>query len=354
MSDNSSITGSSNHFIRYLTAVILPIYLCYYLSLGFFIWSPEYFYRRSWEYFRDIAYHNPKKRVWEGYEIGDFSLAFLACKGKNARKTIVSCDEHGFRITPLSTKRYPILLVGDCNIWGVNLSDQETIPWLLAKSLNIPVFNGGRTPGAKTPYLLESLLNHSSLQECKIVIEFVRDVIIDKDLFSKEFSCADFQSFIQKEGAIIDTIPIKRYFFPSKIITQASWLYNSFMAPWNKEGLSEEIHFLRSSQELEAIVKNVKNRADFLQRRGYRYIFIPLPTKAHVMTKKIYGDPAAQNMQLIDALKEKGIESFDLYLTFRDKEDGLFIKEDSHIGPYGAKLIARELEAYLQESDNIL
>ena len=138
------IFNSEANFRKYFLFVLV-FYVTYFFSFGLFIIKPSIFYWRAWEFFEELGFCIPQKLEWNGYEYGDASRRYIY-SFHNKWTTQVSIDHEGFRSVPFRSDSYPIVIVGDSNTWGSGFSDEETIPWIVAKKLAVPVFNGARKP----------------------------------------------------------------------------------------------------------------------------------------------------------------------------------------------------------------
>lgn len=347
-------TFASKRFHKKYLIILSLFYFLFGLSFFLFLARPQTFYWRAWEYFDEIVYQIPNAKSWNSYEKGGDSRDYIY-SFQNRWKTKVSSDSEGFRSVPLQTDKYPILVVGDSHIWGSNLSNSETIPWILSKLLGIPVFNGARHAGS-----LCNILRHPKLKEAKIIIELVAEHLLDKNgvLFSEEFQLKQYQPYINpKKYSNFFKIHPNRYFIPTKILRHFSVL--SFRNELTKKELDT---FLINHQIItklavteEAAIKialNIAKRDRILKSLGYEYIFGIIPYKNFILSKNKAKESIRSQNIFIELLKQKGVNIIDFNKVFREsaQPEQLYFQSDLHINSNGTLLIAETLSSYLKEN----
>jgi len=337
----------SRNLYFYSVFLIGGFYLSLFVSVSLFVFDPVLFYFRSWEYFDDIVFHSPgKKTVWDAPEKGDLSRKHFF-QHQESWHNFVSCDADGFRSVPIQAESYPILVVGDCQTWGTALSDSQTIPWKLAESLNIPVYNAGRIP-----FTLPKVLKHPKFSQTKLVVEIVTAHLINQDLFSEPFRIEEYQPLMKEEMHPLFSATPRRYFLPYKWIHFFSLknLLSLFPLQTDREVFIEN----KSDEVMGIAVDNICKRARALQEIGIQYLFIPIPQPYYAKCSEAeyaqLGSLAEWHAKLIQKLIERNIHAISFDSLFREHGAKLFFESDSHINEYAVDLMVSEISRYIREN----
>ena len=158
--------------------------------------------------------------------------------------------------------------MGDSFTWGSGLSDEETVPWRLAKILTVPVFN------AACP--LESVINSGNLRGVQVIIEEVSAHSISKKLFEKEFIPEEYEPLRLQRAA--KSISVKRYFVAAKIFrmlqTMLSDVARAILKPEPRDGylFRGDLQIPHDTDGLEEVVRNVVRRSERIRSFGYHYV----------------------------------------------------------------------------------
>jgi len=337
---------SSRSFYWYLPAFVF-FYLCFLGSFLIFLFHPQPFYFRSWEYFEEFVFHIPNAKAWDHSEIGDLSRNYLFSY-QEQYPTYVSCDSDGFRSVPIQADSFPILVVGDSHTWGYGVSDDGTIPWILAKTLHVPVFNGGRYTNN-----LPNILGHPRVKKAKVIIELVAELSLKRELFSQNFHVNEFRGRQKSYFHVFDVHP-KRYFVLFKALrylnplTIVHELNHRIRIPQQAVKLND------NETDVMQAVANIEKRAQILNEMGYEYIFGIIPNKDFTVSNK--KDATSRRLQTMrNAMLEKRVHFVDLNKIFNEVPDPqkLYLPYDSHINANGSALIAQALAFYLKQSPEI-
>jgi len=338
-----------NRSAIYAFGLIGSFYFFYIISAILFFYSPNHFYFRAWEFFDEIVFHSKgKKIVWEGLEKGDGSRSFLF-QYQEAWQTRVSCNEEGFRSVPYIVNSYPILILGDSHTWGSGLSDEDTIAWKISEKLKVPIFNAGRAHGQ-----LEKIIDKSCLQKTQLIIEFTASQYINQDIYKEPFIPKSYIPLTQDCKPWYEVVPPKRYFLPYKLFRYCSYpvlknillptQLDEYQVPWT-------YYDSRTMDDLEKAIINLTNRAQSLKKLGYEYVFVPVPSKHIIQAKEVNQFALDFHEKLVQGLLANGVHSINLTSLFREKRDqGLFIKTDSHWSKKGVEIASEEVIAYLKSN----
>ncbi len=324
------------------------ITLIHVVSFFAFLLDPQPFYYRSWEWFEDFPYHNVNVgTVWEGREEGDLSTTnfFLY---KYSRQLRVSCDEYGFRSTPLDAERFGMAVAGDSFIWGCGLSDDETFPAVLARRLNTPVYNASRVN-------LGNALRHPELTQVKTIIDGRAERKIRGYVFQRYGPVTKrFAALTRNDMPVYKTyleVNPRRYSPIARIPIYLEQLSGDLVA-W-LEGRADDYYIIwphkSTPRDLKNAVWHIERRHRILKKRGIRYIFLPIPAKQTLHDPSIDDYTRRYLHRLVPALRARGVEVIDLLSAYeKHAKEGLFQRYDSHWDPRGVELAVETAAEYLR------
>jgi hypothetical protein len=322
----------------YVLWLLAGVYGTLGVSFLLFLAYPQGSYYRAYEYFEEVVYPRwTSSTQWDGLEKGDLSRKYLV-RHQESWHTHVSCDEDGFRSVPFASDSYDVLCVGDSFMWGSGLSDNETLPWRLARELNASVFNAACS--------LESVVKKPDLQGVKLVVEEVSGHSISGKLFREEFDPAEYQPRRRQRAA--ESISLKRYFLMAKLFRGVEVMLSEAARSAVKKDPVDgylfrgDLEMPADNEGIEEVVLNVVRRGEKLGSLGFRYMIVFVPPK-----EVIYGNHRAYHhrsalIKLVRRLQERGVDTLDLVEPFLENKDlGLYFKTDSHWNATGANLAAR-------------
>ena len=332
---------NNTSYLKTFLAITLGFGVLHVGSLLAFLYSPQSFYYGPWEYFGDIAYRVEGAPMrWEAMEYqGQTRSNFLYYQYGHV--TTVTADADGFRARAIEADRYPIMVFGDSTIFGAGLSDDETLPWLLAESAGLPVFNGARTS-------LSIGLAHPALSEVEIVIDALTERNIYPRILKKRGvpGPAAYQPIARKDQTMTQAagaIPPQRYSLPLILLKTAERLAGDFKT-WRKGG-EEPYRFKRHSmrpEELDETVTVIAAHSRAIEARGLRYVFLPVPAKQTLYAEDVDDYSRGFILTLVARLRAEGVEAVDLATPFQaHKDEGLFFPYDTHWNAKGTALAAK-------------
>ena len=275
-------------------------------------------------------------------------------------------DQYGYRKANTSQKRYSIVIVGDSNIAGSGLTQDDMFSEVMEKKLHKAVY-----PVA--PDSLKDIFNHGLLKQSPpdiVILESIERAILtltfrlpkDKDfrglsLWDKIVLEIQLNGFIQSVAIKIDRI------FKANML-------NYLRARINKTGFPDikgsgtaqcPILFLQgaaanndiSIEKIDAFAKNIKKTSDFFTSKGIRFIFLPLPNKENIYYQQL-GTPKPLFLEhLIRKLKELNVEVVDTQKAFdqitKSSNTVLYHRDDTHWNAEGVKVVADLLEDLIRK-----
>jgi len=316
-------------------------------SLAVFLYSPEIFYYRPWEFFGDFGYQVKDMPIrWQRPELQDQTRSnfFLY---QRTHMTTATADDDGFRTRRFEAESYPIMVSGDSTIFGSGLSDDETLPWLMAEELQTPVFNAGRTA-------LANALAHPAMRGTEIVFDgWTERNIRPRLLTTAAIRLRDeFVPFAPRNLTYMEAvgdIPPQRYSLPLIGWTVAKRIYRDIRVL--SKGGEQPYTFLRHvmhAEDLDETVSLIVERDRTVKSLGKRYVFMPIPAKQTLYAGSI--DDYTRNFipTLVARLRAEGVEAVDLATPFQaHKEESLFFPYDTHWNGKGTALAAKEVAAQI-------
>ncbi len=332
---------NSTSYLKIFLSVTLTFGVLHVGSLLAFLYAPQSFYHRPWEYFDDIAYRVEGMPMrWQGMEYQDQTRGnYLLYQRGHA--TTVTTDEDGFRTRRFDAESYPVVIAGDSTIFGGGLSDDETLPWRLAEAIGKPVFNGGRTS-------ISNLMAHPALGQVEIVIDSLTERNVYPRLLKKLGTLRDvaYRPIARRNLTTLEAageIPPQRYSLPLILLRTGGRLIRDVESWWEGEELPWRFkrHRARPGELDETVALIVKRKREFALR-GKRYVFLAVPAKQNFYAGDV--DDYTRNFipALVARLREEGVEAVDLATPFQaEKDQGLFFRYDTHWNAKGTELAAR-------------
>ncbi len=336
----SSQENKYNKSKWYVIGLLLLFFCTTAIPLFIFSINPQAFYFRSWEYFPEVVYHKPSI-VWDGYEQGSSSRMYFF-RFQESWYTHVSCDEDGWRTVPYPSDDYKILVLGDSQTWGSGLSDNETFPWLLAEDLKIPVFNGAKGAGSA------NVFKKPSNRHVNIVVH----VIDLGQLNAKSFFFTNWSwdtPYIPPVKSAISP-PLKRYnafgIRADRLKTMVSELWHP--NDLNEYMLSKYARIMYNETNKAEQVQMIANYDKYLKEKEYLLVFVLMPDRSVMYADSTDEYSLNYPKDLTDRLKREGVHVVDLSdLFYTNKDNGMYLKTDSHWSPNGTRLAADYVSQYL-------
>jgi hypothetical protein len=316
-------------------------------SFASFIVEPQQFYYRAWEWFEDFPYRSGYFTAsWNREERGDLANSHLFLYN-HKRVTRVTTDRFGFRRSAQNAATYEMGVSGDSTIWGSGLSDDETLPSLIAQKMGQPVFNAGRTS-------LENGLKHPAMRTAKVVIHAITERHIHASSYRRAVGSNSRASPLAQDDTSRWRIYLQtdaRRYSPIARIPGYLRRLGADLHAIRKDVTNEPYLFLPhqfTPRDLSAVVPLIVSRHRILRERGIRYIFVAVPAKQTIYRENVDAYTRNYLFELDRALRANGVETVNLLESFlQHKTVGLFQPYDTHWNPQGVELAARIISTYL-------
>ena len=333
---------SASHYLKvYLALLVAWGGIPTVISALVFIVNPLWFYYQPWEYFDEVAYRVPTVPMqWKGKVSGNLSRDNLIFFQETHEMTL-NTDPDGFRVTPIHSDAYPIVVSGDSTIYGSGLNDQETLPWRLAELVGVPVFNGGRSP-------LFNVLKKPDLAQVQLVI----DCTIERNIHRERVFYAEYPSTrylpLAKDNmdrlTLILEVPFERYSI-AHLLMRTSKRFTNDVIDYVNDAHNVEYKFLTHSmtqEKLDGVLATIVQRAQILKKRGIEYLYVPIPSKQTIYKEDVDEFTRQYIPILVKELKKLGVNAIDLTQPFLDRKDeGLYLPYDTHWNKKGAEIAAK-------------
>jgi hypothetical protein len=332
------------------------------VGIELFVLPIDFFTFRVWEALLIRKIHS----ILPGHFYPCMEVTKLETSGDLARHTSFAIpkrvkwitDRYGFRKKDAEGMKPQVVIIGDSNIAGVGLTQEQMLSEVLEEQLTVPVY----------PYAPAGSIN-SFLKDLRFQKDPPRVVIvsyIERDIVNIPFPKLSqrreqFRSFyerrdrltqirwVQSVGVMLDRLfkmnmlnyvrakvgngtPREYYHFPSKF---------GPMFFVQGEVANKEVPYERFQKAVETIEACDR----ILRKRNIRFIFLPIPNK-----ENIYHDFLPDRRrpvfleQLTRELRKRKIETVDTQKAFEDEyrknSTLLFFLDDSHWNPRGVRLAA--------------
>ncbi len=273
------------------------------------------------------------------------------------RRVRWTTDSYGARTKNIEGRKPQVVVIGDSNIYGNGLSQEEIYSEVLEERLKVPVYP---YPSMRFQSFLEELRFKQDPPRIVIISRIERD--IPKIEFPKEHKNRDkYLTFfrlreylrqvrwIQWMGVLLDRIYKMNIVFHIRA-RMGNQPVMTFQPHSSKFGpmyfwQGEEANRPISRNDIKKVVRTLEAHDRILRKRGIRFIFLPIPNKENTY-HEFLSNPARPVFleQLIRELKERKIETVDTQKGFDDEYGKnstlLFFLNDTHWNANGCQLAA--------------
>jgi len=343
----------------FIIAVCIELFV---LPLDFFtfrVWE-ALAVKRSFGVLKGSFYPNMSLSKIEVGEVGYRSK----CSVKKGVIWII--DQYGYRKAKVPVKRFPIIIVGDSNIAGSGLTQNDMLSEVLEKRLHESVY-------PLAPESLKEVFEHGLLKQVPpdiIILQSIERSILtcnykipkDKDFgistpWDDSILKIQLNRRIQSIAITLDRI------FKANMINYLRARINSPATPGIKDFDEAQCPplFLQGVvanddipiEKLNAVTYAIKKYSDFFTGKGIRFIFLPIPNKENIYYKYLGTKKPVFLKNLIRKLKELNVEVVDTQKAYDNVSESastsLYPDDDSHWNAEGAKVAADLLEELIRK-----
>lgn len=287
--------------------------------LTYFIF-PSLFYFRAWEYFDNLVYTGYYNTSVSISESGDASRAYL-----NQRYTSdshkVSVNNFGNRVACYSALRgdsrnKSVIMVGDSQLFGSGLSDEETLPKQLCNIYpDVSIYNASRRHGL-------GLLNNPSYSFNTIIFTSIERGGLASQYCPPSFAGAGKAPLLDDKYYEIKSIPILEFlkinlnflFGYAQSRLALLWQPDHYISPVEPIFLARHVH---TDDDVRKEVECAKKLESHYSALGYKVGFIYFPSQQTILSKffnleidsmtrnylpNIYTKFKAENLNTVDSL----------------------------------------------------
>jgi alginate O-acetyltransferase complex protein AlgJ len=360
-------------FLFKFTLFLLPFFLA--ICLELFILPIDFFTIRVWESLVVKKFKNilpgPFYPNMETTKIEEGDLAAhtrFAIKKKVRWMT----DRYGYRKQDTDLQKHKMVIIGESNIAGSSLTQEEILSEVLEDQLKVSVY-----PYAPVGRINSFLKNKRFIENSPDIVIFARierellDLPSLKPIRENKLS-SKFKKQIQKNRMIQSlTIQLDRV---SKMIMLHHFRANlrrSISTPkhFGSEHISSQygpIFFVQgrsanedvSKEKLDKAIQIIKSYNDAVKSRGIRFIFLPIPNKENIYFESLQTPRPVFLEQLISGLKSHGIETIDTQKAFEEafqkNQVLLYHTDDTHWNGNAVRIAADLLTKVIEERERIL
>ncbi|HYA90785.1 MAG TPA: hypothetical protein VEK32_04740 [Thermodesulfobacteriota bacterium] len=344
------------------------------IGIELFVLPIDFFAFRVWEALLIIKIRS----IFPGHFYPCMEVTKLEISGDLARHTSFAIpkrvkwitDRYGFRKKDAEGMKPQVVIIGDSNIVGIGLTQEEMLSEVLEGQLKVPVYPYAPV-GSINTFLKDFRFKEDSPKI--VIVSFIERDILNMPppkasrkgetllAFYKWRDKIEQTRWVQSVGVMLDRLfkmnmlnyvrakvgngtLINFCHFPSKF---GPMLFVQGEAA-NKEVPYERIH--KAAETIEAYDQ-------ILRKRNIRFIFLPIPNKENIY-HDFLPDPRRPVFleQLIQELKKRKIETVDTQKAFEDeyrkKSALLFFLDDSHWNPRGVRLAADRTVKLIERRGN--
>jgi hypothetical protein len=331
------------------------------IGIELFVLPIDFFTFRAWEAIMVMKFHSilsgqfyPHIDITKIEKGGDLDPHSPFAVQKRAKWIT---DRYGYRKKDLEGLKPQVVVIGDSNIIGAGLSQEEIFSEVLEEQLKVPVY----------PYAAAGL--NSFLKELRfrkdppriVVVSGIERYILDlrfpKESKKRETFLAFYEwrdnvrqiRWIQTAGVLLDRLYKMNmlHFIRSRMEGKVVRKRYPFPSPFGPIYFlqGEEANRPISRDQLEEAVHTIEAYNQVLKKRGIRFIFLPIPNKENIYHDCL-PDPKRPVFleELIQELKRRNIETVDTQRAFEDEYQNnstlLFFLDDSHWNAKGVRVAA--------------
>ena len=365
---------NNRKFLGIIAAFVLMVPL---LDLvGELALSRSFFAFRAWELAKEGRGRAPFRAgfYFEKEIFGDLANMLRVRRFRHYRHQVFSTDSHGFRNREYSAHTYfPVVVMGDSDMAGGSLSDEEIFSNQLSGLLNLPVYN--YASWGPRQFLLDERF---SKNPPKLVIWEA----VERSITGRQFM--KYAAFDDRQEYNIAGPGRSGSEYREKLSNHiAKSLYHEFK--WRLTGAypagigyvdqetgllfyAQSVNILKVSnraRDMRSVLHGIKNIERLLARRGISMVFMPLPDKENIYQQVL---PASNGRaepeqpfveELSDRLDDLGVANVRLYdiferqagkfLTTKIAAESPYLIDDTHWSPKGVKEAAKTMAAKLKD-----
>jgi len=346
-------------FLAQSTLFLLPFGLA--IGIELFILPIDFFTFRVWEAVVVRKYRNFfPGHFYPNMEIAKIEEGDLAPHTRFAIKKKVRwmTDRYGYRKQNTDLQKHKIVIIGESNIAGSSLTQEEILSEVLEDQLKVSVYPYAPVGGINSFLKDERFFENSP--DIVIFARIERELldldslkpIRGKKLFPRLKRQIQENRMIQSLGIHLDRVSkmIMLHYFRASIRRRISTPEHLGPEPFSSHYgpmffiLGRRANEDVSQEKLDKAIEVIRSYNDAVESRGIRFIFLPIPNKENIYYEYLETTRPAFLEQLISELKSHGVETIDTQRAF----EGVFEKnkvllyhtDDTHWNENAVKITA--------------
>ena len=360
-------------FLFKSTLFLLPLFLM--ICLELFILPIDFFTFRVWEaiWVRKYGKILPGP-FYPNIEITKIEEGDLAAHTRFAIKKKVRwmTDRYGYRKQNTDLQKHKIVIIGESNIAGIILTQEEILSEVLEDQLKVSVYPyapvGGINSFLKDERFIENspdIVIFARIERELLDLDSLKSIRKNK-LSSKIKQQIQKNRTIQSLGIHLDRISkmIMLHYFRASLRRGIS--APKHLGPEPIPSQYGPIFFIQGRRVNEDVLKEKLDKAiqvirsynDAVKSRGIRFIFLPIPNKENIFYEYLETRRPVFLERLISELKSHGIETIDTQKAFeevfRKKKVLLYHTDDTHWNGNAVRIAADLLAEVIEKKGRIL
>jgi len=267
-------------------------------------------------------------------------------------------DRYGYRKKDSERIKPQVVIVGDSNIAGQGLTQEEMLSEVLEDKLKVPVYPYAPVGSINT--FLKDLRFKKDPPKTVIVSVLERHILNlrfpklpqNRERFLSFYEWRDKikqNRWIQSMGVLLDRLSKMNMlnYARARIGNRAIKGFRQFPSRFGPMlfFIGEEANRGVSDENFRKAIKTIEAYDYVLKKEGIRFIFLPIPNKENIYHEYLPNSRRPVFLgQLIQELKSRNIETVDTQRAFEDEYQNhsmlLYFLDDSHWNPKGVKLAA--------------
>lgn len=341
----------------FIVALVIELFVLPIDQFTFRVWE-SLITKRSFGILTGPFYPNMSVRKMEEGELAYYT----PCAVKKDVMWIT--DKYGYRRANSSEHKYPVVIIGDSNIAGSGLTQEDLLSETLQKKLGTVVY-------PLSPERINSIFDHKvfahSVPEIVILASVERGIPsgltrIEKKRFEKPSPWKKFLSLIQLNSPIQHVAVFFDRTFKANMLNYLRARINK-LGPSLPEGIDKSncpLFYARSQstkqenmdKRYEQSIARIKGYNDFFESKGIRFIFLPIPDSVAVYHEALNLKKPEFLGKLVKGLQELNVEVVDTDKTFHEfyqkTREPLYQEDDTHWNALGVKIAAGLLADQIQ------
>jgi len=357
-----------NNYIKKYALFFLPFVIALFLEIFFL--PVDFFTFRAWEALNvkeSLGILNGPffpDRVLTKTETRGELKGHSACATEK-KDVLWMTDKYGYRKANVPVKKFPVVVIGDSNIAGAGLTQDDMFSEVLERKLHTPVY-----PIASRS--VRHIFNHGLIRQSPpdVIIlaniernlSGIRYKLPKNACFEKLSGCNKIMLDVQLNESLQSAAVVVNRILKSNMLHYVRARINQYHFPGSGEDRNAEcpILFLQGSaanrevpdEIIDATAKTIKQYSDFFTSQNIRFIFLPIPNKENIYYRYLGTSKPAFLESLIRKLRSLNVEVIDTQKAFDEASSKanvmLYDKDETHWNKAGVAIAAGLTADYIR------